>query len=93
LNTYIIIGIGLGIFLFLIFKKSLFRKEKSFDSKNFSDINAYMNNEKLKMVVHELITQGKKIEAIKYVRETCKTSLSDAKDIVDQLEMIKNSGD
>ncbi|MBP9191897.1 MAG: hypothetical protein KBF96_05040 [Ignavibacteria bacterium] len=92
MNIYILIGIGLGLLILLIFRKSLFRNEKSFDSENFEDINAYMNNEKLKMAVNEFISQGKKIEAIKYVRETCNTSLSDSKELIDKMELMLRSG-
>lgn len=92
MNTYIIIGIGFGILLFLIFKKSIFRSEKSFEPKKIADLNSIISDEKLKRVVAVFIKQNKKIEGIKYVRETTKLSLQDAKSIVEKIELSINSG-
>lgn len=92
MNTYIIIGIGFGILLFLIFKKSIFRSEKSFDPVKIADLNSIISDEKLKRVVAVFIKQNKKIEGIKYVRETTNVSLQDAKSIVEKIELGINSG-
>ena len=92
MNTYIIIGIGFGILLFLIFKRSIFRKEKSTSVKSFTDSNALMNNEKLKNIIDEFISRGKKIEAIKYTKESENVSLSEAKDFVEKIELLNRSG-
>jgi ribosomal protein L7/L12 len=92
MNTYIIIGIGLGILLFLIFKKSIFRSEKSIEPEKIADLNSIINDEKLKRVVAVFIKQNKKIEGIKYVRETNNVSLQDAKSIVEKIELSINSG-
>ncbi|MEZ4821347.1 MAG: hypothetical protein R2942_02645 [Ignavibacteria bacterium] len=59
MNTYIIIGIGFGILLFLIFKRSIFRKESNSGFKRSIESNALMNDEKMKMIVNELLKKGK----------------------------------
>ncbi|HMQ70214.1 MAG TPA: hypothetical protein PKA90_14390 [Ignavibacteria bacterium] len=92
MNTYIIIGIGFGLLLFLIFKRSIFRKEGNAGFKTHMDPKALMNNEKMKMAVNEFIKRGKKIEAIKYIHKSGDVTLSEAKDFVEKIELMGRSG-
>ncbi|MCB0728621.1 MAG: hypothetical protein KDD00_14255 [Ignavibacteriae bacterium] len=92
MNTYIIIGIGFGILLFLIFKRSIFRKESNSGFKRSIESNALMNDEKMKMIVNELLKKGKKIEAIKYIHKSGNVGLSEAKEFVEKIELMNRSG-
>lgn len=51
-----------------------------------------MNDEKMKMIVNELLKKGKKIEAIKYIHKSGNVGLSEAKEFVEKIELMNRSG-
>ena len=92
MNTYIIIGMGIGLIAVLIIIKSVFRREKTFDKSKLKTVSPFLGDQELILKVREYLAKNKKIEAIKFVREKTGAGLLESKDLVESVEMnIDNS--
>lgn len=87
MNTYIIIGMGIGLIAALIIIKAVFRREKKFDKSKLKTISPLLEDHGLVLKVRGFLTNNKKIEAIKYVREKTGAGLLESKDLVESVEM------
>ncbi|HMS34223.1 MAG TPA: ribosomal protein L7/L12 [Ignavibacteria bacterium] len=87
MNTYIIIGMGIGLIAALIIIKTIFRREKTFDRSKLKTISPFPEDQGLILSVREYLAKNKKIEAIKFVREKTGAGLLESKDLVESVEM------
>ena len=86
MNDYIIIGFAIGLVVVIFLIRVVFRKDKTYDYKNYQNMSSLVPDENIKIKVRELLSKEKKIQAIKLVRENCNISLIDAKDFVEAME-------
>jgi ribosomal protein L7/L12 len=86
-NTYIIVGMGIGLIAALIIIKAVFRRDKTFDKSKLKTVSPFLQDQGLKSKVREYLAENKKIEAIKYVREMTGAGLLESKDLVESVEM------
>ena len=87
MNTYIIVGMGIGLIAALIIIKAVFRRDKTFDKSKLKTVSTFLQDQGLKLKVREYLSENKKIEAIKYVREMTGAGLLESKDLVESVEM------
>lgn len=92
MNTYILIGMGIGLVVTLILIKYVFRRDRITGSRSFQNISLLMGNEELKNRVRGFLAREKKIDAVKYVHDNYKTGLLEAKNFVEAVEKNTPSG-
>ncbi|MBK8550278.1 MAG: ribosomal protein L7/L12 [Ignavibacteria bacterium] len=83
MNTYIIIGLAVGLVFVLILIRVVYRKEKTPGQRKFQNPGFAINDPVLNSKVKEYLAAEKKIEAIKYLRESTGIGLLEAKNFVE----------
>lgn len=84
MNTYIIIGLAVGLVFVLILIRFVYRKEKNPVQRKFQIPGFALNDPVIHSKVKEYLAAEKKIEAIKYVRESTGIGLIEAKNFVEE---------
>jgi len=90
MNTYILIGMGIGLVVTLILIKVLHRREKAPVKNELQNVRSLFGNEEVKFKVREYLAMNKKIEAIKFVREKSGAGLLESKNFVELIEKNKD---
>ena len=92
MNTYIFIGMGIGLVVALILIKVLYRREKAGVKNDLQRIRTLFGNEEVTFKVRSYLANNKKIEAIKYVRDRSGAGLLESKNFVELIEKSKDTG-
>ena len=92
MNTYILIGMGMGLVVALILIKVLYRRENAGVKNNLQSVRSLLGNEEVTYKVREFLANNKKIEAIKYVRERSGAGLLESKNFVELIEKNYDTG-
>jgi len=92
MNTYILIGIGIGLIVALMLIKVLYRRENAGVKNDLQRVRTLFGNEEVKLKVREYLGNNKKIEAIKYVRERSGAGLLESKNFVELIEKNNDTG-
>ena len=92
MNTYILIGMGIGLVVALILIKVFYRRENDRVKNNFQNVRSLFGNEEVTNKVREFLANNKKIEAIKYVRERSGAGLLESKNFVELIEKNYDTG-
>ena len=90
MNTYILIGMGIGLVVTLILIKVLYRREKAPVKNDLQNVRSLFGNEDVKFKVRDLLSRNKKIDAIKFVRERSGAGLLESKNFVELIERNEN---
>lgn len=90
MNTYIIVGMGIGLIAALIIIKAVFRRDKTFDKSKLKTVSPIIQDQGLILKVREYLAENKKIEAIKFVREKTGAGLLESKNLVESVEMNRD---
>lgn len=92
MNTYILIGMGIGLVVALILIKVLYRRENDRVKNNFQNVRSLFGNEEVTFKVKDFLAKNKKIEAIKYVRDRSGAGLLESKNFVEIIEKNYDTG-
>lgn len=84
MNTYIIIGLAVGLVFVLILIRFVYRKEKTPVQRKPPNPGFALNDPVINSKVRDYLAAEKKIEAIKYVRESTGIGLIEAKNFVEE---------
>lgn len=90
MNTYILIGMCIGLVFTLILIRVLYRREKAPIKNELQNVRSLFGNEEVKFKVRDLLSRNKKIEAIKFVRERSGAGLLESKNFVELIEKNKD---
>ena len=93
MNTYILIGMGIGLVVVLILIKVLYRREKAPVRIDLQSVRSLFGNEEVKLKVREFLSRNKKIEAVKYIKERSGAGLLESKNFVELIEKNYDTGD